>query len=102
LTVSEIRSFLDTKTSNYTRNKQTPLYDKLRSSKFAQGDFVFPLGTATAQLVAKRTPAITPPPQQADREALLWVAAEDGNTVADFNTYLRHLPDGMFGRWQNA
>ncbi|MBT5496503.1 MAG: hypothetical protein HOK54_12225 [Alphaproteobacteria bacterium] len=93
LTASEIGSFLDTKISNYTRNKQTPRYGKLRSPEFDQGDFVFSLGAATLS-TAKR--AVTTTPQQADREALLWEAAKDGNTIADYDTYLKHFPDGMF------
>ena len=98
LTASEIGSFLDTKISNYTRNKQTPRYGKLRSPEFDQGDFVFSLGAATLS-TAKR--AVTTTPQQADREALLWEAAKDGNTIADYDTYLKHFPDGMFATMAN-
>ena len=48
LTASEMGSFLDAKMSNYTQNKQTPRYGKLRSPDFDKGDFVFRLATMTA------------------------------------------------------
>ena len=93
MTASKIGSFLDTKISKYTRNKQTPRYGKLRSPEFDQGDFVFSLGAATLSTTKH---AATTTPQQADREALLWEATKDGNTIADYDTYLKHFPDGMF------
>jgi len=54
---------------------------------------VFSLGAATLP-TAKR--ASTTTPQQADSEALLWEAAKDGNTIADYGTYLTQFPDGIF------
>mgnify|MGYP001184082970 FL=1 len=54
---------------------------------------MFSLGAATLP-PAKR--ASTTTPQQADSEALLWEAAKDENTIADYDTYLTQFPDGIF------
>jgi hypothetical protein len=48
ITASEIGAFLDAKMSNYTKNRQTPRYGKLRSPEFDKGDFVFLAGRTSS------------------------------------------------------
>ena len=54
LTASEIGSFLDVSMSNYTQNRQTPRFGKLRSPEFDKGDFVFQLSSVSASAVLPR------------------------------------------------
>ena len=76
ITASEMGAFLDAKMSNYSRNRQTPRYGKLRSPEYDKGDFVFALGT--------------PGPKQSKR------AASDDR--ADYQAYLEQFPRGTFAK----
>ena len=85
LTASEMGSFLDAKMSNYTRNRQTPRYGKLRSPEFDKGDFVFALAAPGPRALPLK---LVPPAER----PVIAVTAMDEEMVAVRNANVRAEP----------
>ena len=99
LTASELGSFLDAKMSNYTENKQTPRYGKLRSPNFDKGDFVFALGGA---VIGKSKPVISMPmPGGGSAEIVFWQSIQGSDDPADYEDYLAQWWPAPI-RWSTA
>jgi hypothetical protein len=90
LTASEMGAFLDGKMSNYTGNRQTPRYGKLRSPEFDKGDFVFQLASVGPKRVVERSS------EGQDKETVFWQSIEDSSDRAMFSEYLKQYPNGSF------
>lgn len=91
LTGSEIGAFLDSRISNYTKNRQTPRFGPLRDPRYDKGDFVFVLGDDSRQVPASRSAggAMT-------AEMLFWQSIRDSRDPDDFQAYLSQYPQGVF------
>ena len=94
LTASELGSFLDAKMSNYTRNRQTPRYGKLRSPEFDKGDFVFALSKVAVVTPPKRKPVASTGGTTA--EVAFWQSIQGSKDQADYEAYLQQFPNGVF------
>ena len=108
LTASELGAFLDTKMSNYSQNKQTPRYGKLRHPNYDQGDFVFAL---PAQIVVASKPSptgsVTPPnppaaPATVDKEVIFWEAVQNSGDALLYKAYQEQYPKGAFAALARA
>jgi formylglycine-generating enzyme required for sulfatase activity len=92
LTASEMGSFLDAKMSNYTNNRQTPRYGKLRSPDFDKGDFVFALPSRSMGT----RPAPAPSRGGPSAEIVFWKSIKDDDDADNFQAYLDQYPSGSF------
>lgn len=97
LTGTELGAFLDSNMSNYSSNRQTPRYGKLRSPDYDRGDFVFALPDTLAPgiKVVRATPPEAAPPAP-DKETVFWQSISGSDRPADFEAYLRSYPKGAF------
>ena len=85
LTASELGSFLDAQMSNYTNNRQTPRYGKLRSPDFDKGDFVFALAKAAAKSPKRKPTAPSVDGSAAtDKETVFWQSIQGSRDPADY------------------
>jgi peptidylprolyl isomerase len=93
LTASELGAFLDGKMSNYTQNRQTPRFGKLRSPEFDKGDFVFALpgndGPSAARKSITQSSGVTP-------DERVWRVVQNSTDPTDFMTFMRNFPDSPF------
>ena len=90
LTASELGLFLTDSISNYTSNKQTPHYGKLRDPDFDRGDFVFKMASLGASALAPGSGGGMTP------ETLFWQSIKDSRNADDFKDYLAQFPNGTF------
>ena len=91
LTASELGLYLTDSISNYTSNKQTPHYGKLRDPDFDRGDFVFKMASLGASASAPESGGGMTP------EMLFWQSIQDSTDPDMFAEYLRQYPTGSFG-----
>jgi len=99
LTATELGVFLSDAVSNYTQNRQTPRYGKLRDPDYDQGDFVFELpGREGAALegTPEAAEAGTPAAEQGSVDLAFWEAVRDSEDPAAYEAYLTKFPDGEF------
>ena len=95
LTASELGLFLTDSISNYTSNKQTPHYGKLRDPDFDRGDFVFKmasLGSGGSAAPGGGTAA----------QMIFWKSVEGSTSGGDYCAYLETFPKGAFAALAKA
>jgi formylglycine-generating enzyme required for sulfatase activity len=90
LTASELGLYLTDSISNYTSNKQTPHYGKLRDPDFDRGDFVFKMASLG------RVAARVAPGGGMTAEVAFWQSIKDSGNPAMFEEFLRQFPSGHF------
>ncbi len=97
LTATEIGLYLSDSMTNYTENRQTPRYGKLRDPSYDQGDFVFALDKPAGGEATAEAPA-TAPPKVDDKamELAFWNSARDSGDPAAYEAYLAQYPEGTF------
>ena len=101
LTASELGAFLDGKMSNYTKNRQTPRFGKLRSPEFDKGDFVFALPArstkATAAKSASATTERSPAPSGGvTPDERVWRVIQSSTDPDIFQTFIENFRDSPF------
>jgi hypothetical protein len=97
LTATEIGIFLGDAVSNYSQNRQTPRYGKLRDPDYDQGDFVFELpGTDSDALATPDGGEPAPAAQEDAVELAFWDAVKDSDSPARLEAYLAKYPQGAF------
>jgi hypothetical protein len=97
LTATEIGIFLGNAVSNYSQNRQTPRYGKLRDPDYDQGDFVFDLpGTEGGALATPESGEVAPVVQDDAVELAFWDAVKDSGSPARLEAYLAKYPQGAF------
>ena len=102
LTATEIGLFLSDSMTNYTENRQTPRYGKLRDPSYDQGDFIFllepPAGEAEAQAAGEAAAPAAEAPKVDDKamELAFWNSVKDSGDPAAFEAYLTQYPEGTF------
>ena len=97
LTATEIGLFLSDSMTNYTQNRQTPRYGKLRDPSYDQGDFIFLLDKPAGGAAPAETPAAEAP--QVDDKAMelaFWNSVKDSDDPAAYEAYLTQYPQGIF------
>ncbi len=94
LTASELGLFLTNSMSNYTHNRQTPRYGKLRDPEYDRGDFVFALATP-GNVPRAPAPAMT-------AEIVFWETIKDSTNPRMFEAYLEQHPTGAFAALAQA
>lgn len=97
LTATEIGIFLGDAVSNYTQNRQTPRYGKLRDPNYDQGDFVFELPGAEGGSLAGPEQAEPAPADREDAvELAFWDSVKESDDPARLEAYLAKYPQGSF------
>jgi Caspase domain len=101
ITGDELALYLKNTLTNYSDRAQEPQSGKIRNPDLDKGDFVFALPETAASNPTRQS---TPTPQSTPTSTLdtatvdlaLWQSAERGNTIADYEEYLRQSPSGRF------
>lgn len=100
LTATEIGIFMSDAVSNYTQNRQTPRYGKLRDPNYDQGDFVFELpgaGAGNGPLTGQaRGASLSDGAQENAVELAFWDSVKDSTDPARLQAYLAKYPQGAF------
>ena len=97
LTATEIGIFLGDAISNYSQNRQTPRYGKLRDPEYDQGDFVFVLpGADSGGLESPEASTPAPAPQEDTIELAFWDSVKDSDNPDRLEAYLAKYPQGSF------
>jgi hypothetical protein len=97
LTATEMGIFLSNAVSNYSQNRQTPRYGKLRDPNYDQGDFVFELPGGEGGALAGPESGETAPAAQEDAvELAFWDNVKDSDDPARLEAYLAKYPQGAF------
>ena len=97
LTATEIGIFLGDAVSNYSQNRQTPRYGKLRDPDYDQGDFVFVLpGTEGGTLAGPETGEPAPESKDDAVELAFWDSVKESDDPARLEAYLAKYPQGAF------
>jgi hypothetical protein len=97
LTATEMGIFLSNAVSNYSQNRQTPRYGKLRDPDYDQGDFVFQLPGGDGGALATPESGGTAPAAQEDAvELAFWDNVKDSDNPARLEAYLAKYPQGAF------
>jgi len=96
LTGSELGIYLADRVTNLTEQAQTPRYGKLRDPDYDRGDFVFVLPGRQEQAWA--TPEVQVPVESQESlvDIMAWAAIAAGDTVEEFDGYLKDYPNGRF------
>jgi len=93
LTASEMGLYLTDSVSNYTHNKQTPRYGKLRDPDFDRGDFVFKLASLGTTQAASFAPVAA---SGMSAEIVFWQSISNSHQRSDYAAYLKQFPNGTF------
>ena len=97
LTATEMGIFLGDAVSNYSQNRQTPRYGKLRDPNYDQGDFVFELpGGEGGVLAGPDSGGEVAPAPDNSVELAYWDAVKDSDNQAGLEAYLAKYPQGAF------
>ena len=96
LTGSELGLYLADRVTNITEQAQTPRYGKLRDPDYDRGDFVFVLPSRSRPRKPQQAATTPTGDQESLVEIMAWASIAAGDTVEEFEGYLKDYPEGRF------